>query len=136
MGLTICNKYGSIDIGYGGFFNLRKNIAGIYSKEFADLYENWCRGKIKNDEGNKKLQEFFDNGILKDDDELVLDFLFASDCKGKLDGKTCRKLYHHIKDYDDDILYGYVGRPDCAKFKDFKDLVESSYRYRSILRWS
>ena len=29
-----------------------------------------------------------------------------------------------IKDYDDDILYGYAGRKDCAKFADFKKIVK------------
>lgn len=29
-----------------------------------------------------------------------------------------------FKDYDDNILYGYAGRKDCAKFADFKKIVK------------
>lgn len=138
MGVTIENKNRSIDMGYGGFYNLRKNIAGIYSIEFKNLYEEWCRpySKITNEEGNKILASFYERNILTDDDDIVLDFLFASDCEGKISVKGCRRLYKIIKDYDDNICYGYIGRNDCAMFKDFKSLVEECAKNRIILKWS
>lgn len=136
MGVTLRNKYSSIDLGYGGFARLRETIAKLYSEEFATLYKDWTSRKIDDKEGNEKLEMFFVNGIFKEKDEVILDFLFASDCSGKMDLTGCRRLLNLIKDYDDDILYGYSGRPDCAKFKDFKELVESSVKMRTILRWS
>ena len=33
-------------------------------------------------------------------------------------------IYEVIKNYDDDILYGYADRKDCAKFADFKAIVK------------
>lgn len=137
MGVTIRNKCKSIDMGYGGFYNLRRNIAGIYSDEFKTLYENWIKpySEITDEEGNEKLNDLYNRGILTDDDDCVLDFLFASDCSGKITSKTCKKLFDLIKDYDDNILYGYVGRPDCAKFSDFKEIVYICAKNRLTLFW-
>ena len=67
--------------------------------------------------------------------DVVLDFLFASDAGGKVSAKGCKRLYKIIKDYDDDILYGYIGRKDCAMFKDFKDIVKECAERRIILSW-
>lgn len=139
MGLTIRNKNTSIDMGYGGFYNLRKNIAGIYSPSFKELYEEWTGPLFINDlsdeEGNKRLAELYKQKILTDEDDIVLDFLFASDSEGKISVKGCKRLYAIIKDYDDDILYGYCGRKDCAKFKDFKNIVAECAKNRWVLSW-
>ena len=54
----------------------------------------------------------------------ILDFLYESDCDGIMDVPHCRSIYEVIKNYDDDILYGYAGRKDCAKFADFKAIVK------------
>ena len=137
MGISIGNKNREIDMGYGGFYNLRKNIAGIYSSEFKRLYEEWVSpcSKMTDEEGNKQLITLYENDILTDEDDVVLDFLFASDAGGKVSAKGCKRLYKIIKDYDDDILYGYIGRKDCAMFKDFKDIVKECAERRIILSW-
>ena len=54
----------------------------------------------------------------------ILDFLYESDCNAEMDAGHCRSIYEVIKDYDNDILYGYAGRKDCAKFADFKKIVK------------
>ena len=59
------------------------------------------------------------NGRMSD----ILDFLYKSDCSAEMDVSHCRSIYEVIKDYDDDISYGYSGRKDCAKFADFKKIV-------------
>lgn len=137
MGVTIRNKNNSIDMGYAGFFNLRKTIAGIYSEQFKRLYDAWCRpfGGIPDDEGNERLAKLYEKGILSDEDDVVLDFLFAPDAGGKISAKGCKRLWQVIKDYDDKILYGYQGRPDCAMFKDFKNIVEDCAKNRLVLTW-
>ena len=137
MGITIGNRNRTLDMGYGGFYNLRRNIAGIYSEEFKSLYEAWCSpvGRLSNEEGNEQLAELYSRGILCDDDDIVLDFLFASDSDGKISVKGCRRLYEVIADYDDDICYGYIARPDCAKFIDFKKIVEDCAKNRLVLKW-
>ena len=41
-----------------------------------------------------------------------------------------------IKDYDDDYVYGYIGRPDRAMFKDFKRIVRECVEDRRVMRIS
>lgn len=137
MGITISNKEKSIDMGCGGFYNLRKNIAYLLCEDFGRLYESWISplSQMDDEMGNIQLMNLFNVGLLKEEDEVILDFLFASDCAGKISSKDCCKLYALIKDYDDNILYGYVGRPDCARFKDFKEIVKQSAKNRWIVSW-
>lgn len=40
-----------------------------------------------------------------------------------------------IKDYDDNICYGYAGQRDCAMFKDFKRLVMDCIDTGTIMKW-
>lgn len=137
MGVTIGNKEKSIDMGYGGFYNLRKTIAGLLSEEFRNLYEEWTsmNGSINDEEGNRLLDNLYKRGILTDDDDIIIDFLFASDCGGKLSAKGCKRLWKLIKDYDDNIVYGYIGRPDRAMFKDFKEIIKTSAENKWVVKW-
>lgn len=136
MGVTIRNKGSYVDLTYSGMFNLRKEIASIYSTSFRDFYEDWCEGKYTNEEGNKMLEKYFIDGTLKEEDEMVLDFLFASDCEGKLPYKSCRRLYTIIKDYDTNKIFGYCGRPQKGTFEEFKKVVECSAKNRLVMFWS
>lgn len=145
MGVTILNKNKCIDMGCGGFSNLRNTIAGLLPEEFAELYKAWTNpmnwlhtdspNHLLNEEGNKRLSRLYAEGILTDEDDPVIDFLFAPDCGGKISAKGCKRLYQVIKDYDDDIVYGYSGRSDCAKFADFKAIVEECAKKRLVLTW-
>lgn len=39
-------------------------------------------------------------------------------------------------DYDDNVLYGYIGRPDCAKFRDFKAILQDCADNKCDMIWS
>lgn len=127
-------------MGYGGFHNLRAKIAGLVCDDLKEHYVYLDKGTWLKDaergvfykEYNLKL-----DGIQKKYKipNAVLVFLYASDCDGKLTPFKCKKLYELIKDYDDDILYGYCGRPDCAKFKDFKELVKDCVDNKCFMEW-
>ena len=65
----------------------------------------------------------------------ILCFLYASDCEATMGEDVCKKLYEIIKDYDDDIAYGYCGREDCATFKDFKELVKDCIDNKCSMEW-
>lgn len=65
----------------------------------------------------------------------ILDFLYESDCSGEMDVKHCHSIYEVIKDYDDNICYGYAGQRDCAMFKDFKRLVMDCIETDTIMKW-
>ena len=137
MGITLGNREHSIDMGCGGFMSLRQRIASLLSEEFGILYKNWVRpcSPISDDEGNKNLKSFYDDGILTDDDDIIIDFLFASDLGGKLTAKGCKRLYKIIKNYDDNYIYGYALHPHPAKFADFKEIIKESAENNWIVKW-
>ena len=145
MGITIRNQEKSIDLGYGGFANLRNTIANCLDTEFATLYKELTLYYNYREKGFNSQEEFFedhDNRVLeictrKNLDEEVVNFLYRSDCDCRsVSYKTCRHLWKYIKDYDDDICYGYIGRPDCAMFKDFKEIVETCAKKRWVMYFS
>lgn len=51
-------------------------------------------------EYNERINKILVNDRFKDEDEDILDFLFASDCEGKCGYKTAKKIYTIIKDYE------------------------------------
>lgn len=131
MGVTIESKNHYIDLGYGGFMCLRTKVAELAAPDIFKHYKKSMDGMRLYDENerkafyesyNAKIEELDKkyNGKMSD----VLDFLYESDCSAEMDVSHCRSIYEVIKDYDDDILYGYTGRKDCAKFADFKKIVK------------
>lgn len=131
MGITIESKNHAIDLGYVGFRTLRVKIAELAAPDIFEHYKKSMDGMQMYDEDERK--SFYEsynaktaeldrkyNGRMSD----ILDFLYESDCSAEMDVSHCRSIYEVIKDYDDDILYGYTGRKDCAKFADFKKIVK------------
>lgn len=82
---------------------------------------------------NKRIQDL--SVKLGDEYDCIFEFLYASDCNGKISYKTSKEIWKYIKDYDDNVRYGYSGRPDCAMFKDFKEIIKSSMEKRCIVEW-
>lgn len=141
MGAKFGNKEKSIDIGYGGFYNLRKRTAYLIDKKLGKAYEISVEGRYDNKETEKVLNDILPDLINKygKDKEWfydLLDFLYDPDAGGKISYKTAGKIYDIIKDYDDDILYGYCGRADCAKFSDYKEIFKISKTRRLIISWN
>lgn len=145
MGITISNHKKSIDMGYGGYLNLRLTISKLVHPDFAAIYGEIGEFRMWARKGFKSEQEYWDDyearalKVCEDNklDEEVVNFLYRSDCAYEsVSVKTCRHLWKIIKDYDDDVLYGYCGRPDCAKFADFKEIVRTCAQDRRVMRFS
>lgn len=140
MGVTINSKNNSIDLGYAGFNRLRLKVAELTGEEIGEHYKEldkgmFLYGKEKEDffkKYNKKISELEEKFKIPYG---ILDFLYASDCGGKIGLRKCKQIYKVIKDYDDDILYGYCGRSDCAKFKDFKGIVKDCIDNKCAMEW-
>lgn len=135
MGVSIKSKNGvhSFDCGYGGFFNLRKNIAYCISPDFGTLYENYMNGMFE-------LSHTIDNYVIEfniyNRYEDVLKFLFSSDCEGKINYKTCKHIYDLIKDVDFGkkcFRYGAYAHNDYEEFKAF---LLDCYSHRKNMSWS
>lgn len=141
MGLTLESKNCSLDFVYGGFNNIRTKVAELAANDIGEHYRHLFdapffeeQRKPFFEEYNKKIAEISKahNGEM----DGILDFIYAPDCDGEMSVEVCKQIYEVIKDYDDDICYGYSGRPDCAMFKDFKELVKDCIDSNCSMEWS
>ena len=131
MGVTIESKNHSIDLGGWGFICLRTKVAELAAPDICEHYKKSMDGmRLYDEDKSKAFYESYNAKIAELDKRYegkmsdILDFLYESDCDAKMDTDHCRSIYEVIKNYDDDILYGYSGRKDCAKFADFKKIVK------------
>ena len=133
MGVTVrCKKEGkSIDLSYSGFNRLRNKVAELVGNPFYDHYLELDNTEIMMMDSDKKQKYFtnYDNEtkILIEKNCIsikVADFLYQSDCEGKIRYGACKEILKVIGDYNDNILYGYCGRKDCAKFSDFVSILK------------
>lgn len=142
MGVTIESKNHSIDLGYGGFRMLRVKVSELTAPDIFEHYKKSMDGMRLYDEDERKaFYESYNAKIAELDKKYegkmsdILDFLYESDCGAEMDIDHCRSIYEVIRNYDDDILYGYAGRKDCAKFADFKKIVKDGIDSGDGFNW-
>lgn len=140
MGLTIYSRNLSYDLGSGGFYRLRKTIAGLCPDEIKEQYyllDNFYDiqkkdpGFVKYDMKTEQLYARYRKDYGK-----VIDFLWASDVEFTLTYGTAGQLLKLIGDYDNDILYGYAGWGEHAmRFHHFKEILQDAYDTKSKWGW-
>lgn len=142
MGVTIrCKKTGrSIDLGYGGFANPREKVAELCGDPWASHYAQLGHAPYLGQEAKAFYKEF-DNETVRILDAKkvsikIVDFCLQSDCEGSIRYGACKQILKVIGDYDDKICYGYVGRPDCAMFRDFKAILQDCVENKCDMVWS
>ncbi len=129
MGITMSSKRHSCDMGYGGFNRFRNAVAEKVNDTFYQHYLQLSDPKVMFLSG-KEREDFFENyddatndyveqGIITVE---VANFLYQSDCNGKVDRKQAKQIYELIKECDDNLSFGYSGRVDCAKMSDLKKI--------------
>ena len=139
MGITITatnSKY-DFDMGYGGFFNLRKNIALALDKDFGENYADLgtCYTKEQFAQNDRVAEMIINSKGLDKEYSDVIDFLYMSDCEGKISYKTCRKILNLIKDIDygnKGFRYVMLMNNDYGEFKEF---LQECVSHRRNLRW-
>lgn len=142
MGVIIsCTKTGrTIDVGSGGFLRLRSKISELVGEPWASHYRALVEERICDEKEREKFYEDFD----KKTEELlnkkcvsvkIVDFCLQSDCEGSIRYGACKELLKVIGNYDDNICYGYVGRKDCAMFRDFKRILEDCAEHKCNMTW-
>ena len=127
-------------MGAFGFAALRRKVAELTNEE---IYKHYCNlftyhPTIKDSKDYYKQYDAKTDTLDKKYDYKyndILYFLYASDISAKMPVDVCKKIWELIKDYDDDVLYGYSGRPDCAKFADFKEIVKDCMDNNCNMRW-
>lgn len=138
MGVTIKSKNNSIDMGYGSFHRLRTKVAELADKKLWEHYKELDNAPLFSGrdeffaEYDRKTEDFYKKNIKL---RPVINFIYSSDCKGILTPAKCKKIYEVVKDYNDDILYGYAGRDDCAMFKDFKEILKDCMDNNCKMTW-
>lgn len=140
MGVSIwCKKtHRSIDMGCGGFNNLRNKVADLVGEPWASHYHKLDYPFFGEEE--KQFFEAFDAETKRLLDEKkvsikIVDFCLQTDCGGSIRYGACKEILKAIGDYDDNILYGYCGRPDCARFRDFKAILKDCVENKCDMVW-
>lgn len=136
MGITITAKNSKyeFDMGYGGFYNLRKNIAFALDEEFGENYA--LLGQCYTEE------QYLDNDAVaniiierKQLDGDVIEFLYMPDTEGKISYKVCQKIYKIIKDINfDNQGFKYVAYSH-NDYKEFKEFLRECFSKRRCMRW-
>ena len=139
MGVTISSKRHSCDMGYAGFNRFRNTVAAQASNEFYNHYMLLTDPEVMNLDGTERKKFFrkYDTDTIKHIKNnkvtaSVAIFLFQPDCEGDIDRKQAKEIYDLIKDCDDSIVFGYVGREDCARMADMKRIFSD----KTKVEWS
>lgn len=136
MGLTITGNYKkAVDLtgGYGMMIKIRNIVSLAFDEEFGKHYATLLYSNI--DEFNKKANAILKHERFKDEDEDILDFLYAPDCDGKVNYKTCGKIYNLIKDIEKPNLCLRYAVDYNNDWEDFKKLLKECYSHRANMIW-
>jgi hypothetical protein len=114
-------------MGYGGFNRFRDAVAEEVSDEFHKHYLSLSDTKVKF-LSEKETEEYFEKYNATTNEYIeqgtvtveVANFLYQSDCEGKIDRKQAKQIYKLIKECDGNLSFGYSGRVDSAKMSDLK----------------
>lgn len=138
MGVTIFAKNSKTDfhMGYGGFFSLRKNIAKAIDADFGEHYATLihCHTKEEYQAFDEKANRLLSEKRINNMND-VLDFLFMPDTDGKINYRTCGKIYELIKTVDFGgkcFTYAAYAKDDYERFKGF---LKECYSKRRNMYW-
>ena len=138
MGVCLTSRKSNyaFNMGYFGFHNLRVNIAKAWDAEFGEAYADTAMQITNPKEYNKMINNIISDDRFKDEDEDILGFLFASDCKGKCGYKTCGKIYNLIKDIDfGKKIFTYAAYSDGNDYEELKLFLKECYQKRRMMIW-
>jgi len=130
------NSTYTFDMGYGGFHNLRSNIAYAFDKEFGAAYDDTKMCLLDPNKYNARFCSILSDDRFKNEDVDIVDFLFEYDGHGKCGYKTCGKIYNLIKDIDfGDKIFTYAARSDGKDYEKFKLFLQECYSKRRNMVW-
>lgn len=126
----------SFDCGYIGFQRLRTVVATAYDYNLGRVYGNATLAIMHPKEYDAEINLILKNEKFKDEDNDILDFLFMSDCEGKISHKTCKKIYDLIKDFEHGgKIFTYAARSDGKDYEHLKEFLKECYSKRAKMRW-
>lgn len=137
MGITItaANPKYEFDMGYFGFFKLRKEIALALDEEFGRNYADlaYCHTQKEYAENDKAANRIIRKNHL-DRYADVLDFLYMSDSEGEVGYKTCRNILCLIRDRKGGTGFRY-GSLQHNDWEEFREFLQDCYSHHKKMRW-
>lgn len=143
MGICIeaTNSSIELNLSYGAFHNLRRNIAEVLDPELGELYHQLA--SLFSADALTAEKRIFE--IVNDEDRFpsettqgIIDFLFASDVGDSISYKACKQVYDLIKDVDfGNKCFQYVSyqNPQVSDYELFKQLLKECYSKHRKMRW-
>lgn len=138
VSITATKEIYDFDMGYGGFCNLRKNIAYCIDNTFGKLYDEMfpCWNMDIEEELTQKTNDYIrKNPDIFENLDDVLDFLYAPDDSGTVSYKTCGKIYNLIKSVDFGNKCFRYGADVHNDYEEFKEFLKDCYSHRKKMRW-
>ena len=127
-------------MGYGSFSIFRREVAKAFSKEFGEAYEIYLNESIRKymfgteEELKKCDKEFEDYLKTVNIEEDIVDFLFQTDCGGKIGYKTARKISDLCKQSIFKGKFGYVY--DQRSMAEMAEIFDDAVKHRCNVRWA
>ena len=136
ISLTANNSKYDFSMGYGGFRNLRVNIAKAYDPDFGEHYANLIHCyTVKQFEEHDKVANLMISKFPEEDED-IFDFLYQSDCEGRINYRTCGKIYNLIKDKDfTNMIFMYSTLSDGKDYEHLKAFLKECYSHRRNAYW-
>lgn len=140
MGITLGTNRTDLSMGYGSFSRFRREVARAFSEDFGNAYSNYLDNSMKTfitgtEEELKELDKDF-NDYLKtvniDDD--VVDFLFQTDCGGKVSCKTAKKIRDLCRQSKSNQYFGYANGQ--MNMLEIAEIFDDAVKHRCQVRWS
>ena len=138
MGVCLTSRKSNyaFNMGYRGFHCLRTNICSAFDKELGKAYDDTYLALTNPNEYNKRINKILNDNRFKEEDEDLLDFLFASDCGGKCNYKVARKIYNLIKNIEfNEETFTYKVHSNKKDYESFKEFLKECYQKRRTIIW-
>lgn len=142
MGVTITAKNSGFvfDMGYCGFWNIRKNIALSLDEAFGNAYSSFVLTRICGGDWKPELElnkYLINKKHLDKDYKDVLYFLYMPDTKGKICYKTCRKIAGLLEGRMSELKeksFRYANQAG-NDYEDFVKFLKECVRYHRNMSW-
>lgn len=136
MGLTLHSLHGQIDfeMGYGGFFALRTEIAKCVDPDFGEAYGDLPIYMLRGGVWEKRLERIMKEKNIRAGN--IIDFLLMPDSVGSVNYRTCKEIYNLIKDIDFRGKRFSRNEHKAGDYEDLKVFLRDCIKNQKSMRWN